>query len=561
VDQTNERIARDEILINNNTQRFNTVYTKTEVDNLFSDFSKFVEHFVGYFAPQPPTEHILTGQLWVEYSQEGKPPETFPFTNVKKWDGTAWIDADNYTPTSMEMWSNLNLEAGESAGWVWFGNDWYRNDTPASLENRLDELESWEEVAKDEIGEIEDIIDRIDGDIEDLDEKINGVSADLTALDERKPNKSDLNFEVVREIGSNLTGTSFKITQTLKNISTGATRAGDYVEIPLAADNYVGLLSREDYANIKGGIGNYQAQIFNISIEQPYKQGFDTYEEMVNSNINMPDATFTLVRDDEVHGDHLTKYYWQPSLNNPNLLYAGEFNTTADLPTTGVFLHSFANNLETQTEWKVTSFMNDIPVWTDTGNSLNVSSHFSNWIYSHIVEFDPRNFTLNPIQSDEIATGAVEQVKLAQAIIDDIESKADDRIEVIDTISTDIVLSNAGANTDYVYGLLDTLTINSFVNSPYEAVIYWQCGAGFTAPAFPNVIDIDSLTIGVKLSKIVYEAGKSYSITIKNGFIEFAFEAVSSNDKSKQVLNADDETAAEDISVDNPEALVFYEEE
>ena len=84
-------------------------------------------HFIGYVsAAQPSGTNFKVGDKWINASSM---PESFPVSEVKKWDGSDWIDDDNYTPAVFDLWSL----ASDQHGYYWFGGEWNLMDFNVDL--------------------------------------------------------------------------------------------------------------------------------------------------------------------------------------------------------------------------------------------------------------------------------------------------------------------------------------------------------------------------------------------------------------------------------------------
>lgn len=97
----------------NNTDAVNKEY----VDTLLEELTGKVMKFKGFIGTTAPTGTTAEGSLWYESATL---PTTFPI-NVKTYTNGQWsTTTTEYTPSTMDLWSNLN----DSKGYYWFGNEW-----------------------------------------------------------------------------------------------------------------------------------------------------------------------------------------------------------------------------------------------------------------------------------------------------------------------------------------------------------------------------------------------------------------------------------------------------
>lgn len=100
--------------------------------------------FKGYVATTAPTTsqyRLLKDNLWINSATM---PTTFPVpaSDIKVWDGTAWIDAtEDYEPKEFDFWRNVN----DNEGYYWFAGEWKTMSTDMSTDDfQLNAAGKWE---------------------------------------------------------------------------------------------------------------------------------------------------------------------------------------------------------------------------------------------------------------------------------------------------------------------------------------------------------------------------------------------------------------------------------
>lgn len=74
--------------------------------------------FIGYVSTSEPTGYTFKiGNKWVNANEM---PTEFPITGVKTWNGSAWVDGDDFTPVDFDFFRNIN----DNEGYYWFGGAW-----------------------------------------------------------------------------------------------------------------------------------------------------------------------------------------------------------------------------------------------------------------------------------------------------------------------------------------------------------------------------------------------------------------------------------------------------
>ena len=108
----------------NDTDAVNKLY----VDTLLEELTGKVMKFKGFINATAPTGTIADGSFWIESSTL---PSSFP-VNIRTYSNGQWSsDTTEYTPATMELWSNLN----DSKGYYWFGNEWNLIDENVVTDN------------------------------------------------------------------------------------------------------------------------------------------------------------------------------------------------------------------------------------------------------------------------------------------------------------------------------------------------------------------------------------------------------------------------------------------
>lgn len=74
--------------------------------------------FIGYVSTSEPTGYTFKiGNKWINSDTM---PTRFPITGVKTWNGSAWVDGDDFTPVDFDFFRNIN----DNEGYYWFGGAW-----------------------------------------------------------------------------------------------------------------------------------------------------------------------------------------------------------------------------------------------------------------------------------------------------------------------------------------------------------------------------------------------------------------------------------------------------
>lgn len=113
------------------------LYTRGEVRQVVADATKNLAKIRGFFKATLPTDvsFLTAGQLVFIWAGTGAPSASFPYTGVKQWDGTQFIDyqpedgdVGAYTPAIFDIWINLNTPSGKPNCWAWMATEWDLQD-------------------------------------------------------------------------------------------------------------------------------------------------------------------------------------------------------------------------------------------------------------------------------------------------------------------------------------------------------------------------------------------------------------------------------------------------
>ena len=92
-------------------------YSKQDTNDIVNEVKSATYHFIGYVASATFTDpNVKIGHLLIVASAM---PVTFPATAMQ-WNGAAWEDAPDYTPTMFDLWSNRS----DNSGYYWFAGEW-----------------------------------------------------------------------------------------------------------------------------------------------------------------------------------------------------------------------------------------------------------------------------------------------------------------------------------------------------------------------------------------------------------------------------------------------------
>jgi hypothetical protein len=96
------------------------------VADAMQDIRASARIFRGYYSSvQPADPSLKAGYLWYRGSGPDM-PLGLPWTgaNLKQWNGSAWVQADTYTPDIWDGWEDLN----NGQGYYWFNGAWKLDD-------------------------------------------------------------------------------------------------------------------------------------------------------------------------------------------------------------------------------------------------------------------------------------------------------------------------------------------------------------------------------------------------------------------------------------------------